>query len=318
MRRAGTTVEEGVKAMPRLIVILSTAVLLVVVQPTLAQAEGGSGYAGSEACRDCHGELFAHFERNVHAGASVITRSGVTGCEACHGPAAAHAQNPENTSGLITFAAGGEGAGVAACLSCHREDRKVSPFPRATHGRSGLVCTSCHSSPHAPAPVQLVRARFASREGAPVLGRHLKDNRDELCLSCHTELRGALAMPFHHPVAEGALACTSCHNPHAGGATLAAGREVCLSCHEDKRGPWAFEHAPVAEGCQSCHDPHGSVAPALLRTAEPFLCLSCHVLPDDRHGEEIGGTRFSRAIYQRCTTCHGAVHGSHGDRHLKK
>ncbi len=306
--------------MRTLIIPLMTTAL--VVAGTAAAGDGAdraAGYAGSEACRDCHADLFPHFERNVHAGSLVRTRAGVAGCESCHGPAAAHAEDPSQLGGLITFAAGKEGEGARACLTCHRDNQTVSPFLRATHGRSGLACTACHASPHAPAPVQLVRARVNSqREGAPVVGRHLKGDRDELCLSCHPQLRGSLAMPFRHPVAEGAISCSSCHNPHLNGATYASTRNQCLSCHEDKRGPWAFEHAPVAEDCTSCHEPHGSVAPSLLRTAEPFLCLSCHVLPDDRHGQEIGGTRFSRAIYQRCTTCHGAVHGSHGDRHLKK
>lgn len=304
--------------MRTLTIPLITMSLLVVASGAAGAKDARGEYAGSQACRDCHAELFVHFERNVHAAPAVRTRAGVSGCESCHGPAAAHAADPSVVTGLITFAAGREGEGVRACLSCHREDWKVSAFLRATHGREGLACTSCHGSPHAPAPVRLVRSRSFNREGAPVVGRHLKDQRDELCLSCHPQLRGKQAMPFRHPVAEGAISCTSCHNPHLSGAAYASSRNQCLSCHEDKRGPWAFEHAPVAEDCTSCHEPHGSVAPGLLRTAEPFLCLSCHVLPDDRHGQEIGGTRFSRAIYQRCTTCHGAVHGSHGDRHLRK
>lgn len=276
--------------------------------------------AGAEACRACHEELSARYEKNVHAGAAATRRMPErTGCEACHGSGAAHAEEPSNRSGLVTFSAGAEGASIAACLACHSTDSGVGDFDLAQHGRHEVACNECHSSPHAERALSLRRSPFAGEESAPEPGNHLRKDSVELCLECHSELRGRFSMPYRHPVREKALGCVSCHNPHRDQSRDArATNAICFLCHEDKRGPWPFEHAPVAEDCSSCHDAHGSVAPRLLKTAEPFLCLSCHALPDDRHGVEIGGTRFSSAIYGRCTSCHGAIHGSHEDRHLKK
>lgn len=275
---------------------------------------------GPEACRDCHGELFARYEKNVHAGQAAQRRmAGRSGCEICHGSAAAHVEDPANKAGLVTFASGNEKESIAACLSCHGADRRAGAFDRSEHGRHRIACTQCHASPHAETSVRLRRSATTGAEGTAELGSHLRRDGVDLCLDCHSELRGRFSMPNRHPVREKALTCVECHDPHRSEPSDARARNGrCLSCHEDIRGPWPFEHAPVAEDCASCHEPHGSVAPGLLKTAQPFLCLSCHSLPDDRHGAEIGGSQFSRAVYGRCTSCHGAIHGSHEDRHLRK
>ncbi|MCS7183121.1 MAG: hypothetical protein NZ869_08460 [Thermoanaerobaculum sp.] len=278
-------------------------------------AGAGDQYAGDESCRACHEELFAHYQRNVHA--TAVGRVGSTtvrGCESCHGPAARHVADPSQAGDLISFKNGE----VAPCLACHQESLRLRRFATSSHGQGDLACTSCHLSPHQAAPVSLVTSRSFRRSTMPTLGRHLKSAEEDLCLSCHPQLAGSVRLPYHHPVEEGATRCSSCHNPHDPELASHSVRELCLRCHEDKAGPWAFEHAPVVEGCTSCHEPHGSVAPRLLRTGEPFVCLSCHVVPEDRHGEEVGGTRFAPAFYQKCTACHGAIHGSHGDPHLKK
>jgi DmsE family decaheme c-type cytochrome len=294
--------------------------LLVLPAAAARAAQPAAAVAGSQACRECHEDLYARYERNVHAGAAAAQRLPERpGCEACHGAAAAHAADPSNTTGLVAFAAENAAAANAACDACHGEDAAVSGFVRSSHGRHRVGCFECHLSPHAAPAVELRRAPITGEESAASLGNHLKRYDAELCLACHQEQRGRFRMPFRHPVREKAISCAGCHNPHRDRRPFAGSvNATCLSCHEDRRGPWPFEHAPVAEDCASCHEPHGSVAPKLLRTAQPFICLTCHALPDDRHGEEIGGTQFSRAIYQRCTSCHGAIHGSHEDRHLKK
>ena len=84
------------------------------------------------------------------------------------------------------------------------------------------------------------------------------------------------------PVREGAMTCSSCHNPHGSanvrllkiGTTI---DESCASCHAEKRGPYLWEHAPVANACVTCHDPHGSNNERMLVAKLPFLCQRCHV-----------------------------------------
>ena len=161
-----------------------------------------------------------------------------------------------------------------------------------------------------------------------------------LCVQCHVDVEARFQMPSHHPVAEGMLSCLSCHDPHADSQTLVgATNDRCVSCHRDVQGPWTFEHPPVVEGCTTCHDPHGAVDQNLVATPQPAICLSCHTLNDAFHHEEFGGTGISgnttitedfptnpgevitsqqaMTFLRRCTDCHGAVHGSYTDEHLR-
>jgi predicted CXXCH cytochrome family protein len=82
--------------------------------------------------------------------------------------------------------------------------------------------------------------------------------------------------PSHHPIKEGKMNCSDCHNPHGELQTEELARDLCLECHARYTGPFVYEHAPVEEDCNLCHDPHGTVANNLLQQNEPFLCLQCH------------------------------------------
>ena len=88
-------------------------------------------------------------------------------------------------------------------------------------------------------------------------------------------------------------------------------------------------------------DRHGTVVwlpDGLLETPQPVICLSCHSLNDRFHhdlfsagvignetisedrpttpGEQISDLE-SETFLRRCTDCHGAVHGSYTDEHLR-
>jgi DmsE family decaheme c-type cytochrome len=137
-------------------------------------------------------------------------------------------------------------------------------------------------------------------------------------------------MPSHHPIKEGRMTCTDCHDPHGRDDQFALSgepRDACFSCHAEKQGPFIFEHAPVNEDCGICHDPHGTVADNLLVQTEPTLCLSCHPahfhtqlagytgtfdggwLHPERGGESaVDG--FKSAMMTKCTQCHNVIHGS--------
>lgn len=278
-------------------------------------------YAGTNTCAGCHPDQYKFLQANVHHKAAERRRGEARGegCESCHGTGKLHAADPSNKQGLITFARGEEGRSNGACLTCHRADDKVGGFSRTSHAHNGVSCVDCHLSPHVKNSPLPARTAFRNEDAPMRTVRHLKTPSADLCLSCHTDIRGRFRMPYRHPLGGQAMACVSCHNPHQDEQRQARHPNArCFSCHEDKRGPWAYEHAPVTEDCGSCHEPHGSVSPGLLKTAQPFQCLSCHSIAEDRHGAEIGGTRFSRALFSRCTSCHGAIHGSHEDRHLKK
>ena len=142
-------------------------------------------------------------------------------------------------------------------------------------------------------------------------------------------------MPFKHRVNEGFMMCSDCHNPHGTWEATwlmaqrprmverALNSEIpCLKCHPDKRGPFVYEHPPVrVEGCGICHYPHGSMNAKLLKRPVVFtVCLECHNGADSfgtrNNGEDLQSSRHNMLDpkFQKCTTCHVAIHGSYSDQ----
>ncbi|HEY5837453.1 MAG TPA: cytochrome c3 family protein, partial [Pyrinomonadaceae bacterium] len=191
------------------------------------------------------------------------------------------------------------------------------------HWRNDIGCTDCHSSHsnvtgrNVASSNQFVTTPNAEKPGFATIAM-LKANDPQLCIGCHSEVKPAFNMPFHHKVLEGAMRCSDCHNPHGGfelkQTRLATGADAaCIKCHADKQGPFTYEHAPIkTEGCQACHTPHGSANPRLLQySAINQLCLTCHSVD---HGvgalEPVGPTHNQNQQYRDCTTCHVKIHGS--------
>ena len=134
----------------------------------------------------------------------------------------------------------------------------------------------------------------------------------------------------HHPIAEGKVVCSDCHNPHgsAGPKLLKKNTvtETCYTCHAEKRGPFLWEHQPATEDCTNCHNPHGSNIAPLLKSRPPFLCDECHDGPHNSQSPfagNVGGIQngfkgapgavvnpSSSAAGRACMNCHVMVHGS--------
>jgi DmsE family decaheme c-type cytochrome len=139
-----------------------------------------------------------------------------------------------------------------------------------------------------------------------------------LCATCHRTQVLKFSRAQHMPLREGAMACSSCHNPH--GSTnvrlLKVGNwinESCVSCHTEKRGPFLFDHAAGRESCVTCHDPHGSSTEKMLVARPPMLCQRCHI--GSRHPATIYDgaalqARSNRLVGRACINCHQNIHGS--------
>lgn len=201
------------------------------------------------------------------------------------------------------------------CLTCHEKANQAS-FLNSMHARRNVACTACHSIHSFKSEQAQLRTR----------------NEVETCFTCHKSERAKSLRTSHHPVREGKMACSSCHNPHEGVRAKMvkadSTNELCYTCHTEKRGPFLFEHAAVREDCVSCHEPHGSNHGRMLVQKAPNLCWNCHLTGSGHFGS---GDNFSteqgvevappgapsgyptvnsRFIERSCRTCHVKIHGS--------
>lgn len=261
----------------------------------------GAEYVGSEECAGCHDDMEASLDGTAHGSSFFAELSGHGSCESCHGPGGDHIEDPEGVSMRLTDRSPEEQS--ATCQSCH-SGREQFFWHGGIHEARGLSCLSCHDV-HDPKSLD---------------GQLQAATTSEQCFSCHKEIRAETWKRSHHPVREGQIACTDCHNPHGstteGMLVHASLNEQCYSCHAEKRGPFLWEHPPVREDCSTCHEPHGSNH-SKLKTAEvPYLCQTCH--SNTRHpgtlydGSALAGESgaSNRLINRACMNCHSAVHGS--------
>jgi predicted CXXCH cytochrome family protein len=266
-------------------------------------------YVGSETCVGCHeAAIQEHVKGTAHGAILSALEAKGKGylCEGCHGPGSRHMEDPGPESGGVLKATAQSGA---TCAECHKTRLSPARWRASDHRKAGVGCTQCHARPESGQPLTGSQAGAAGAKLAAAPQPHDVFNRapsSELCMSCHGALRGELAMPSHHPIKEGIVACVDCHDPHAP-MTQKVKREVCVRCHAKTHGPYIYEHVKakgLTDGCLDCHRPHGSPNARLLKISGRGLCLQCHA---DR------ATHFPG---RDCVSCHMAVHGSNSNRLL--
>jgi predicted CXXCH cytochrome family protein len=223
--------------------------------------------------------------------------------------------------------------GSDQCDMCH--DDIYKDFATADHARLmaqgpnalDAGCESCHGpcSVHAESggdvmpPYSFTAGRGQQSSYGARLTVEPPRSQEEVCYPCHADVRAQFELPDHHPVPEGRMACTDCHDPHkgsiynGGGTSLLSENEMCLRCHPAQQGPYVFEHEALREGCTTCHNPHGSINAQLLKDRDSNLCLQCHF--EQFSGGEIliGGSDHTDRLQEgTCWSagCHQAVHGS--------
>ncbi|HEV3193041.1 MAG TPA: hypothetical protein VGY54_21185 [Polyangiaceae bacterium] len=205
--------------------------------------------------------------------ASSLVEVGI-GCEACHGGARTHSIDPRIRPSLVPKAPWLDVA-----------------LPTTTRASEiNRVCARCHQVLFSRYPFTWEGGR---RDSAPG-GSHINSGeaRDFLLGGC-----------------SGALACTVCHDPHAGGGRVKAadtleglsrpsGNGVCTSCHaglaERNRLRAHAHHDPEGRGgsCVACHMPKKNMGldgaltryhrigsptdPARVLGDRPLECALCH------------------------------------------
>ena len=294
---------------------LAMATLPAAAQTTPASAPAVTAGAGSaQTCLKCHGDEAAvnPILQTPHAvRGDMRTPLAQNGCETCHGDGSAHIAKRSNP---VTVVFKGPGKSPAAernavCLTCHENTARMN-WQGSAHEANNKACNDCHTVHVAKDPVLV------------------KSTQPEICFTCHAAQRAASMKFSHHPIREGKVVCSDCHNPHGsmGDTKLLKEftvNEVCYTCHADKRGPLLWEHQPVRDNCLNCHDPHGSNEQRLMKTRMNFMCSSCHSAASSSSGggfgghasianRGLGGAMFNSALanQRQCLNCHSQVHGS--------
>lgn len=265
--------------------------------PSLRGSSNNLGAVSPGICYKCHSD---YREFQEIAGPHQICGPNGFNCTTCHD---AHGQIREETRSDL-------------CLECHRQDSPTMAWHSSTHFQYGVACTDCHN-PHPRACVpQFVDIYHTHVERPKRLQMSVQE--PQACYKCHPKIFGMASLPSHHPIREGKMVCSDCHEAHGQYDKNLRAESVnllCYRCHAEKQGPFVYEHPPVTENCGICHEPHGTIANNLLRQPTTFLCLRCHSGHRGAHG---GGARtfidnrpwLQQALYTDCTQCHDNIHGT--------
>lgn len=293
-----------------LLTVVMAAMCLVAGPAALAADAQDLVLKGDAQCTTCHDESDApellHVGRTKH-GTRADGRTPT--CTSCHGESKGHAEAKGGTRAKpdITFVKKSKTPASAqndACLSCHEKDPARHLWSGSVHDVRNVACASCHNI---HSGVDKVRD---------------KATQPEVCYTCHANQRVKANKPSHHPVVEGQMTCSDCHNAHGTAGPSLMKRDsvvdTCYTCHMEKRGPFVRNHQPVSENCAICHDVHGTTSPNLLKTRQPFLCQTCHTPHGasspavSRGGNAQPGWWNGSSITQGrgCTNCHTEIHGS--------
>lgn len=260
-----------------------------------AAAPAASSPATNALCATCHAPAFTSQHLTTHVSLGALDRPLAQGCGACHTGGEAHARAGGKPDLVDPVRGTSAAAQRALCNQCHGGDEKLVHVGAGAHFRNDVGCVSCHSP-------------------APPRGK-VRADAERRCASCHVEVAAQFRQPHHHPVPEGAMGCSDCHDPHGARPKLRdlELREArCVKCHTEYQGPFVFAHqASRSDGCIACHTPHGASNKRLLKQhTTQQSCLQCHADFPIFHDQTAG------AIFTNCLSCHTEVHGSNHSRYL--
>jgi DmsE family decaheme c-type cytochrome len=248
-----------------------------------------------KVCANCHANALEIWTGKHGTRADARAPISV-GCAMCHGDPTEHLKSPANAM-PNRFSKMGSAQKNEVCSTCHQGRTRIH-WVGSAHERNDVACSSCH---------KLHVAHDRVRD---------KVTQSDVCFSCHKEQRVQINRPSRHPIREGMVGCSDCHNPHGsvGPAMMVRDNvnDTCYTCHMEKRGPFVRTHQPVQENCALCHNPHGTTAPNLLKQRSPFLCQQCHE-PTSHRGNiaTLTGTSTSASTLARgCMNCHTQIHGT--------
>ena len=281
------TIRKVSQVVSKMMIILVAGISMLIMSLTAA--------AENNPCATCHAKSVADLTHSPHG-------SNKVSCAACHGDGQKHLESPGKRS--ITTFKDSPTKTESVCGACHTEDHNRG---NDAHRAADIACTSCHN------------IHTDEKISSPQFGlRNIKAG-SAMCTSCHQNVFAQFGLGERHRLMEGAITCSSCHDPHNPGRRLAgsvASQSGCNKCHADRDGPYMFEHAASRlDGCVACHEPHGSQNRHMLKYQQVgALCYSCHAeVPQFHLGfSPVAPPRFNERTV--CTNCHVSIHGSNLDR----
>lgn len=263
---------------------------------------------GDGKCTSCHDEGNDYpvlaIGKTKHA---TVADGRTPTCTSCHGGGDSHMDRPAKVlTPERTFGKNSTNSiedRNQACLACHQGGKRMH-WSGSAHANRDTTCTACH---------QIHTAHDKVRD---------RTTQSEICFTCHKEQRAQINRPSRHPIREGKVACSDCHNPHGSAGPSKMVRdsvnETCYTCHMEKRGPFIRNHPPVQENCAICHNSHGTTAPNLLRSRSPFLCQECHEpLTHQGTAGALTGPYRRNTLARGCLNCHTQIHGSNNPEDVR-
>ncbi len=275
--------------------VAAAALATRIPRPPSAAAAGAP--ATNRMCALCHVPALCTMPGSTHASLGGPDVALEHGCDSCHRGGEQHARSGGRRA-LVQRLAGSPAAEQASiCLLCHRTTEALRHVEQGVHQRRGVGCVDCHGPLHGAVPSAVVVTA------------------EQSCRGCHAEVAAAFVQPNHHPVPEGRMHCSSCHDVHGTRPRLRdleLTQQKCIECHPRYGGPFVFAHqAGRRDGCVACHLPHGSSNRRLLQQSNSQQnCLQCHGDFPAFHDQTSG------AVFTDCLRCHTEVHGSNHSRFL--
>jgi len=264
---------------------------------------------GDAKCTRCHDETEEYpvlaIGKTKHG---TVADARTPTCTSCHGESEIHVSKPADAKErpkpervFNRTSATPPEAQNQACLTCHQGGKRIH-WQGSMHATRDTTCATCH---------QVHAAHDRVRD---------KLTQPDVCFTCHKDQRAQINRPSRHPIREGKVVCSDCHNPHGtvGPAMMVRDTvtDTCYTCHMEKRGPFVRNHPPVQENCAICHNPHGTTNANLLRQRPPYLCQECHeptshrgTIPGNVFGSGVGTNR-AVIMARGCVNCHTNIHGS--------
>ena len=270
-------------------------VAIATAYSAVANSQSTDDIRDGKVCASCHAN--AQIVWAGKHGTKSDSRAPISvGCAMCHGDSTEHLKSPVNAMPR-RFSKMASAEKNEVCATCHQGRTRIH-WQGSAHERNDVACSSCH---------KIHVAHDQARD---------KLTQPDVCFACHKEQRAQINRPSRHPIREGMVACSDCHNPHGSVGPAMVLRDnindTCYACHMEKRGPFVRTHQPVQENCSICHNPHGTTIPNLLKARQPFLCQQCHE-PTSHRGQVASrtGTSTSASTLARgCLNCHTNIHGT--------